>query len=156
FIVAAWPASDDSSPELCSDETFLRRVHLDLIGVIPTLSESQQFLADRSPDKRSRLIDALLARNADYADHWTPFWEDALGSMQADLQGGMPPRGNYRDWINKSFREKKAYDIFAAELIDPTMPGHKAATTAVANGKGSRIAFVRNETHVDTLQTAAI
>ena len=45
---------------LSSDEMFLRRVFLDVIGTLPTSEEARQFLADKSPDKRSKLIDSLL------------------------------------------------------------------------------------------------
>ena len=45
---------------LCSDEEFLRRVHLDVIGQLPTVEETPAFLADGAPDKRTKLIDALL------------------------------------------------------------------------------------------------
>ncbi len=126
-----------------------------MIGVIPTIEESDRFLADAGPDKRARLIDELLARDQDYADHWTPFWEDALGSSNVQLQGGVPTRGNYRKWINDSFKANKPFDIFAAQLIDTEMPGAKKPETAEANGRKSRVSYIRNESHTDTLQSAA-
>src|SRR5450759_967377 len=48
---------------LCSDAVFVRRVYLDVIGTLPTATEAQQFILDRSPDKRRALIDRLLARD---------------------------------------------------------------------------------------------
>ncbi len=159
FIVAAWERADlpeaRTPPGLCDDAVFLRRVYLDLIGVIPTLDEARRFMGEESADKRERLIDELLSRDADYAAHWTPFWEDALGSATTSLQGGVPTRGSYRDWIFGNFEKNKPFDVMAAELIDPSMPGHQAATVADANGRKSLIGFIRNETHKDTLQTAA-
>ena len=53
--------------ELCDDETFARRVHLDVIGLLPTPEERAAFLADERPDKRARLVDRLLERKA-FAD----------------------------------------------------------------------------------------
>ena len=83
FIVARWQeAKLDSAtnpPEICDDTTFCRRVYLDLIGVIPTIEESTKFIEDKSPDKRIKLIDELLARETDYAANWTPFFEEAIG-----------------------------------------------------------------------------
>src|SRR6185436_18022111 len=77
FIAAKWKAAGlpeaKSPPPLCDDATFQRRVYLDLIGVIPTAADAQAFVADADPDKRTKLIDRLLARDKDYADHWTPF-----------------------------------------------------------------------------------
>jgi hypothetical protein len=159
FIAAAWQkaglASATSPPPLVDDRGFVRRVYLDIIGVIPTVAETESFLSDRAPDKRERLIDALLARDDDYAAHWTPFWEEALGSQTTRLQGGIPTRGNYRGWIYEHFRRNTAYDVFVASLIDPTMPAHKKTVEADANGKKLRIGYVLNETHTDTIQTAA-
>ncbi|MFM9995229.1 MAG: DUF1553 domain-containing protein [Phycisphaerales bacterium] len=159
FIRARWKeaglAEAANPPPQCDDAAFVRRVHLDVIGVIPTTEEAARFFADTRPDKRERLIDELLARDGDRADHWTPFWEDALGSANTELQGGVPTRGNYRQWINDSFRRNTPFDVMAAELIDPSMPGHRAAVGANANGKVSRVAYIKSETHVDTMQSAA-
>jgi uncharacterized membrane protein len=159
FIVGSWMKAGlpqaRTPPPVCDDATFARRVYLDVIGVIPTIEELTRFLGDARPDKRDALIDELLGRNDDYADHWTPFWEDALGSSPVALRGGIPTRGSYTGWIRRAFRENTPYDVFAASLLDPSMPGHQAGVLADANGRKSRVQFVLNETHVDTLQTAA-
>ena len=159
FIIAKWQAAGldafQHPPPVCDDATFLRRIYLDLIGTIPTRAEAEQFQADHAPDKRTRAVDRALARNEEYAGHWTPFWEDALASATADLQGGIPTHGYYRDWIYQSFVHNKPYDQMVAELIDPAMPGGKKAGEANANGKISTIAFVRNDTPADAIQSAA-
>ena len=63
--------------DLCSDEEFVRRVYLDVIGQLPSVGEAQAFLADQSPDKRAKLINALLDR-PEYADFWALKWADLL------------------------------------------------------------------------------
>ena len=75
FIVARWKACRQRQrPQLCDDATFLRRVYLDVIGVIPTAKEVDRFLASAAKQaKREKLVDQLLARDADYAAHWTDF-----------------------------------------------------------------------------------
>jgi hypothetical protein len=157
FIAAKWESAKlpeaKSAPRVCDDATFIRRVYLDLIGVIPTAAASRDFVADKTPDKRAKLVDALLARNDDYAAHWTPFWEEALAS--SPTVGGVATHGNYTDFIYDSFRNNKPYDLMVAELLDPTLPGHKKSTTATANGKVNQIGFIRNDDHKDTIQTAA-
>lgn len=157
FVEAKWEAAKlpeaTSPPPVCDDATFLRRIYLDLIGVIPSAEESQKFVADTLPDKRAKAVDALLARNAEYAAHWTPFWEEALAS--SPTVGGVATHGNYTDFIYQSFLENKPYDLMVAELLDPTMPGHQKSSAAVANGKVNIIGFVRNDDHKDTIQTAA-
>ncbi|HVA46958.1 MAG TPA: DUF1549 and DUF1553 domain-containing protein [Pirellulales bacterium] len=159
FIYAGWQAAKlrqaSRPPELCDDATFCRRVYLDLTGVIPGPLEVNRFLAHRSPQKRAELIDQLLARDADYAAHWTPFWEDALASQPVLSQGGIPTRGNYREWIYDSLKENRPYDVMLAELIDPSMPRRHRAVTEDLFGVKYAIEYVRNEDHTVTLQTAA-
>lgn len=159
FIAAMWQKAGldayQHPPELCDDATFIRRVYLDIVGVVPSTTELSRFLVDRSPQKRSKLIDTLLARRNDYAAHWTPFWEDALASQNVAAQGFIPTRGNYRDWLLHSFEKNRPYDVMVAELLDPTMPGRKRTATEDLLGVKYRIEFVRNEDHTATLQTAA-
>ena len=62
---------------LCSDPEFLRRVYLEVIGILPTPDEARAFLADSSPDKRAKLIDRLMGRE-EYADFWALKWGDLL------------------------------------------------------------------------------
>jgi hypothetical protein len=159
FIYASWQKAGlpeaTKSPKLCDDTTFCRRVHLDLIGVIPTVVELNRFLADRSPQKREKLIEQLLAHDADYAAHWTPSWEDALASQSVLSQGGIPTRGNYREWIYDCLKENRPYDLMVAELIDPTMTRRHGAVTEDLFGVKYKIEYVRNEDLTVTLQTAA-
>ena len=157
FITARWKSAPaGAKPQLCDDATFLRRVYLDIVGVIPTTTEANRFLASAAnPEKREKLIDQLLARKADYATHWTAFWEDALASQNVLAQGGILTRGNYRQWLIGSFENNRPYDVMVAELLDPTMPGRKAAETEDILGSKFTIEFVRNEDHGVTLQTAA-
>ena len=159
FIMAKWEQAGlkeaNEPPPVCSDAAFLRRVYLDVIGVIPTAAEARHFLEDTSSDKRIRLVDELLARNRDYAAHWTPFWEDAIGSAHVGITGGIGSHGNHRDWIFQSFVQNKPFDLMVAELIDPTLPGYRKPDIGEANGKRVVSAYIRNETHVETIQSAA-
>lgn len=157
FISQRWPAElQGKSPALCDDATYLRRVYLDVIGVIPTPTEANRFLSTAANQtKREKLVDQLLARDDDYAAHWTAFWEDALASQNVLATGGILTRGNYRDWLLSSFAANRPYDVMVAELIDPTMPGRQSAKTEDVLGTRYSIEFVRNEDLTVTLQTAA-
>jgi hypothetical protein len=157
FIAARWQAaSPDAEPQLCDQATFLRRAYLDVIGVIPTAVETNRFLAARdSRENREKLVDQLLARNTDYAAHWTTFWEDALASQNVASQGGIVTRGDYRDWLLAAFEKNRPYDVMVAELVDPTMPGRRASETTESGGVNIPVEYVRNEDHTATLQTAA-
>jgi len=59
----------------CSDREFVRRVFLDTIGALPTPDEADRFVADRTIDKRTRLVEALLHR-PEYVDYWSYKWSD--------------------------------------------------------------------------------
>ncbi len=100
--------------EGCDDATFLRRVHLDVIGVLPTPDEARKFLADTSPDKRAKLVDALLAR-PEYADHWANKWADLL--RPNPYRVGIKATVVYDQWIRDAFRTNKPYDRFVADLV---------------------------------------
>ncbi|MBL9084381.1 MAG: DUF1553 domain-containing protein [Planctomycetales bacterium] len=98
----------------CDDATFLRRASLDVIGRLPTSDEVRKFLADKSADKRTKLIDDLLAR-PEYADFWANKWADLL--RPNPYRVGIKATYAYDQWIRESFRENKPYDQFVTELV---------------------------------------
>jgi Protein of unknown function (DUF1549)/Protein of unknown function (DUF1553) len=63
--------------ELCSDEAFLRRVYLDVIGLLPTPEEYTRFMANAAPNKREQLVDELLARK-EFSELWVMKWAELL------------------------------------------------------------------------------
>ena len=66
-----------SRRELCSDEQFIRRVYLDITGTLPTPEQVKAFLADKDPNKRDKLIDALL-ETPEYSYYFANKWADIL------------------------------------------------------------------------------
>src|SRR5436190_8175919 len=60
-VTAANPDFAKEAAAVASDEEFLRRVYLDLTGIIPTAVQAREFLADKAADRRAKLIDRLLA-----------------------------------------------------------------------------------------------
>jgi hypothetical protein len=98
----------------CTDAEFLRRVFLDIIGLLPTVEESRSFLADTSLDKRSRLIDSLLER-PEYAAYWGQRQADLLRVTRQSLTQEGAKR--YYDWIVESVRSNQPFDRFVNELL---------------------------------------
>lgn len=98
----------------CSDAEFVRRVHLDVIGLLPSVAETQAFLADAAPDKRARLIEQLLER-PEMAEFWALKWADLL-RMNPKKVGAS---GVYKlqRWLVKAWRDNVPYDQFARELL---------------------------------------
>lgn len=98
----------------CSDEVFLRRVFLDLLGIIPTADEARAFVANKSKDKRARLVDALLER-PEFAEFWALKWADLLrlDERTLDEKGAL----RFYDWLRESIAAHEPIDQFARELI---------------------------------------
>ena len=107
------------STQRVSDALFLRRATLDLVGLLPTDEELKEFVEDVSADKRERLIDRLLARDTEYAEHWLTFWNDLLRNDYDGtgfITGG---RKQISNWLYRSLIDNKPYDVLARELIAP-------------------------------------
>ena len=100
----------------CTDDEFLRRVYLDLTGIIPTAEVSRAFAEDPSPSdqKRAKLVDSLLG-SRDYVGFWSNRWADLLQCNSKTL--GEKGTWLFREWIRQSIAQNKPYDQFARELI---------------------------------------
>lgn len=122
-ILDAQLAQQNTPPlEPLNDDAFLRRAYLDLIGLLPTPEEREAFLKDSAPDKRARLVQELLDRDVEYAEHWLTFWNDLLRNDYAGtgfITGG---RKQISSWLYEALVSNKPYDQFTRELIAPPTP----------------------------------
>jgi hypothetical protein len=102
---------------LCSDQQFVRRVYLDVVGTLPQPEEARAFLADADPRKRAKLIDRLLA-SEEFAEYWSLKWGD-LFRMKSEYPSTLWPNAvqAFHRWIRMSIAANKPYDQFARELI---------------------------------------
>jgi hypothetical protein len=100
--------------ELTGDLEFLRRVCYDVIGVPPTPAEIRTFLADKRPDRRARMIDALLER-PEHAEYWALKWGD-LFKIRFDQLRDQGTWGLYR-WLRDAIATNKPYDRFVREIV---------------------------------------
>lgn len=99
---------------VCSDEEFVRRVYLDVVGRLPTIPEAQTFLADKRADRRTLLIDALL-EHPDFADFWSLKWADLLRVRKTKVSE--PGVHKFHRWIEQAVRDNMPYDEFARRLV---------------------------------------
>jgi hypothetical protein len=98
----------------CTDREFIRRAFLDAAGILPTAAELEKFLADSRPDRRSRLIDALLQR-PEFVDYWAYRWSDMfLVSSRKLPQSGV---WSFYQFIRQSVADNKPWDQFAREVL---------------------------------------
>jgi hypothetical protein len=126
---------------LSDDHVFVRRAYLDAIGRAPSGDEARLFVADRSPDKRSRLIDRLLA-TSEFADFWALKWADILRAEEKvlDTEGVEA----FHRWIRDSIASAKPLDQFVRELVTGTGSTYK--TPAANYYRANRDASIRGET----------
>ena len=105
---------ENIQPSKVSEDTeFLRRVHLDLTGEIPTPEEVLDFLKDGSPNKRQKKIDQLLGSEP-YIDYWTRLWVNWLIGRRGD---GDDRRIGLTTWVQGALTKNMPYNQFVQELI---------------------------------------
>jgi hypothetical protein len=109
FVLAKLQQLHIPPAALCTDGEFIRRAFLDAAGILPTRAEVERFLDDSAPDKRARLVDALLSRS-EFTDYWAYKWSDVLLVSSRALG-----KNNVRDfyqWIRASVESNVPWDRF--------------------------------------------
>ena len=100
--------------DLAADHVFLRRAYLDTLGVLPTAAEARAFLADADPEKRTKLIDALLAR-PEFAEFWAQKWSDLLRNEEKSLdKKGVAV---FYRWIAAQLAADRPLNEFARDIV---------------------------------------
>ncbi len=113
LVVAQLAKHDQEQNDRCDDEVFLRRIYLDVIGRIPTLQETNQFLSSNKKNKREVLIDQLLDSYG-YVSRQYNFLADLLRiKTRENNVVGQP----YIDFVKNSLETNKPYNQFVRELI---------------------------------------
>lgn len=99
--------------EMAADTEFLRRIHLDMTGKIPTAEEVLDFLKNGSPNKRQDKIDDLLQSEASI-DYWTGLWVNWLIGRRGDNDDR---RIGLTSWVRDALTENMPYNQFVQALI---------------------------------------
>ena len=110
FLYANLEKVEVSPNDQISDEQFLRRAYLNVIGRIPSISEADEFHQSTSEDKHSLLVRKLLYNDAGYTAHHYQFWADLLR-----IPTGIDYTLYYREWIKDEIRINTPYDELATE-----------------------------------------
>jgi len=103
---------------LCDDATYLRRVSIDIAGHLPTVEETEAFLADKSPDKRDQLVETLLG-SPGYADYFANKWASLLKNRR-DAVSDKAANFAFHFWLRDGLLENKPYDQMVRELLGAT------------------------------------
>jgi len=128
----------------CSDNEFIRRAFLDCTGSLPPPADVTSFVADQKPDKRARLIDALLDR-PEFVDYWSYKWSDLLLVSSQKLPP--PAMWSYYRWVRRAVAENRPWDRFARDLL--TVQGNSL-------DNGACNFFVLHKDPAELTETAAV
>ena len=115
-IKATWISEKITPPEQCSDSVFVRRVYLDLVGIIPGYKETVGFLQDSDPKKREKLVDKLLA-DPRYSRNQAQIWDLNLLGRNPKHVGHQDNRKYFRRWLETQFTNNEPYDRLVHKLL---------------------------------------
>ncbi len=104
--------------EICSDEEYLRRVTLDITGLLPTEDEYLAFLSDPEPDKRAKLVDQLLNRK-EFSEIWAMKWAELL-MIKTTNQVSYKASYLYSTWLTNKIANNEPIDKIVRELLSAT------------------------------------
>ncbi|UQA54583.1 DUF1549 and DUF1553 domain-containing protein [Polyangium aurulentum] len=137
LLEAEWKTSNVSPAKPATDAQFLRRAYLDLAGTLPPPEAVTAFLSDRSPDKRARAIETLLA-SPRYVERWSAYWEEVL--LRDKAKANLVDRAAFRTWLRARFAENAPWDRVTRDLVTATgksSPGGSARDRRVAAETGA-------------------
>ena len=107
--------------DVCTDEEFIRRVTIDVIGLYPKPAELKAFLADQRPDKRSRLVEGLLQRK-EFTELWVMKWAELL-QIRSGINAGnnAPPFYKnallYYNWLADEIGKNRPINLIVRDLL---------------------------------------
>jgi hypothetical protein len=116
ILQADWKKANLQGNPAADDNTFVRRIYLDVIGRIPTTREAEAFITSKEADKRAKLIDKLLGSEA-YVQHMYNYWADVLRLTSNGNQTGAITGSAYMNFVKDSLRTNKPYDQFVRDMV---------------------------------------
>jgi len=115
-LASDWKKNKLQANPATDDNTFVRRIYLDIIGRIPTTREATEFLNSKDSEKRAKLIDKLLNSEA-YVQHFFNYWADVLRLTSSGNQTGAITGSAYANFVKQSLRENKPYDQLVCDMV---------------------------------------
>jgi mono/diheme cytochrome c family protein len=147
LLVADWKSRGIRPAPLCDDQTFVRRVYLDLAGRIPTREEAEKFLHDSKPQKRMRLVDQLLASD-DYPRTFREVWDVLLMGRHTGRRDQQRRDNGWNAFLEDVFRNNRPWNEFVRDII--------VARPATSDKKGAAwFVYERHNQHQDIAEAIA-
>jgi hypothetical protein len=141
FVLARLDAADITPNPPANRATLIRRVYLDLIGIPPTPTEVDSFVADSAPDAYEQIVDRLLA-DQHFGEKWARPWLDLARYTDSNgfQRDGFRDVWAYRDWVIRSLNDDKPYDAFVVEQLAGDMLRNATIEQQIATGFQRQVA----------------
>ncbi len=124
LIEEAWAADEIKPSRPASDGEWCRRVYLDILGRIPKVDELDEFVNDKSANKKARLVEELLHDDAyteEFARNWTTIWTNLLIGRTGGIGNNSSiNRTGMQKFLRDSFARNKPYDRMVYQLVTAT------------------------------------
>lgn len=127
--------ANDVAP-LVDDETFVRRVFLDLIGELPTTEDVIAFALDKSGDKRTRLVETLLVDES-FGENWGNYWRDVIMYRRSEQRAGLAYNALTR-FLTDQFNQNVSWDAVVRALITAEGDIRENGATGLMAAQGGR------------------
>ncbi|MCA9216815.1 MAG: DUF1549 domain-containing protein, partial [Planctomycetales bacterium] len=115
LIEAKWAELQIIPEPICSDETFVRRVYLDLVGRIPTLEERNAFLSGTHSNKRTELVDQLIG-SQEFGRHFADVFDVVLMGRGSSRRMSERQQHGWRAYLEESFNANRPWDKMARDM----------------------------------------
>jgi hypothetical protein len=132
---------------ICTDEVFLRRVCLDVVGVPPTVEEYNRFMSSTAPDKRAKLVDELLGRK-EFAEIWVNKWAELLQIRSVPNQISYKAMFLYYNWLVERLSKNMPMDEMVQELLGANGGTFKNPATNFYQGTTDTLNLTENVAQV--------
>jgi hypothetical protein len=131
---------------VCSDEEFLRRVFIDIAGLLPTPDEYRAFMADASPDKRAKLVDDLLGRK-EFAEMWVLKWAELL-QVRSSNTVSYKAMLLYFTWLQDKIARNVPVNEWVQEVLSASGGAFKSPATNFYQGETDILKVTENVAQV--------
>ncbi len=146
FVSAKLKKLRISPSGVCSDEVFLRRIYLDVVGLPPTVEEYERFTASTEPDKRAKLIDELLGRK-EFSEIWVNKWAEML-QVKSSNEISYKAMFLYYNWLVEKLSKNTPMDEMVRELLGATGGTFKNPATNFYRATNDKLALTENVAQV--------
>ena len=127
---------------LCSDEVFIRRAYLDIVGKLPDEDSYHKFINDKSAGKREKLVDELL-QMPEFVDVWVMKWSELL-QIRSNNNFSYKSTLLYYNWLKKKLTENVPIDKIAVDLLSSSGSTFKAPATSFYTIERDKLKLTEN------------